>query len=200
MKPFRWNHEKNEALKIERDISFEEMVLAIEVDGLLDELRHPNPEKYPNQSVLVVALEGYVYLVPYVEEPDYYFLKTVIPSRKATEFIYRGTFPMKKLNAFESDILTTYEKGEFKSTLPSRAKLAKFKAAATATFIKDRRINIRLSSPDLMDIQARALEEGIPYQTFIASVLHKYAAGRLFEKQSSLSARSTERASKRRAG
>ena len=84
MKPFRWNHEENEALKIERDISFEIIVLAIEADGLLDELRHPNTDKYPNQSVLVVAFDGYVYLVPYVEEPDYYFLKTVIPSRKAT--------------------------------------------------------------------------------------------------------------------
>jgi uncharacterized DUF497 family protein len=84
MKPFRWNHEKNETLKIERSISFEEIVLAIEADGLLDELRHPNPEKYPNQSVFVVALDEYVYLVSYVEEPDYYFLKTVIPSRKAT--------------------------------------------------------------------------------------------------------------------
>ena len=84
MKPFRWNHDKNESLKAERSISFEEIVLTIEADGLLDELRHPNPEKYPNQSVFVVALEGYVYLVPYIEEPDYYFLKTVIPSRKAT--------------------------------------------------------------------------------------------------------------------
>lgn len=84
MKPFRWNHDKNEALKIERGISFEEIVLAIEADGLLDELRHPNAEKYPNQSVFVIALDGYVYLVPYVEEPGYYFLKTVIPSRKAT--------------------------------------------------------------------------------------------------------------------
>ena len=84
MKPFRWNHNKNESLKIERSISFEEIVLAIEADGLLDELRHPNPDKYPNQSVFVVTLDGYVYLVPYVEESDYYFLKTVIPSRKAT--------------------------------------------------------------------------------------------------------------------
>ena len=84
MKPFRWNHEKNEALKIQRGISFEEIVLAIEADGLLDELRHTNPDKYPNQSILVIALEAYVYLAPYVEEPDHYFLKTVIPSRKAT--------------------------------------------------------------------------------------------------------------------
>lgn len=84
MKPFRWNHDKNEALKIERDISFEVIVLAIEAGGLLDELRHPNSGKYPNQSVLVVAIDAYVYLVPCVEEPDYYFLKTIIPSRKAT--------------------------------------------------------------------------------------------------------------------
>lgn len=84
MKPFRWNHEKNESLKIERSISFEEIVLAIEADGLLDELRHPNPDKYPNQFVFVVVLDDYAYLVPYVEEVDYYFLKTIIPSRKAT--------------------------------------------------------------------------------------------------------------------
>lgn len=84
MKPFRWNHEKNEALKIERSISFEEIVLAIEADGLLDELRHPNADKYPNQSVFVVALDDYVFLVPYVEDEGCYFLKTIIPSRKAT--------------------------------------------------------------------------------------------------------------------
>lgn len=84
MKPFRWSHNKNEALKKDRCISFEEIVLAIEADGLPDQLLHPNSEKYPNQSILVVALDGYAYLVPYVEEPDYLFLKTVIPSRKAT--------------------------------------------------------------------------------------------------------------------
>lgn len=89
---------------------------------------------------------------------------------------------MKKPDTFEEDILLAYDKGRLKSIAPTKGDLAKFKAAATATFIKDRRINIRLSSPDLMDIQARAMEEGIPYQTFIASVLHKYAAGRLVEK------------------
>lgn len=96
MKPFRWNHDKNEALKIERGISFEEMVLAIEADGLLDELRHPNPEEYPNQFIFVIALDGYVYLVPYVEEPGYYFLKTVIPSRKATRDYLRRSNPDEK--------------------------------------------------------------------------------------------------------
>jgi predicted DNA binding CopG/RHH family protein len=107
---------------------------------------------------------------------------------------------MKKLDAFEEDLLVSFEKGEFKSTSPSKTDLGKFKAAATATFIKDRRINIRLSSPDLVDIQARALEEGIPYQTFIASVLHKFASGRLVEKASSLTSRSIGRADKRRSG
>lgn len=84
MKPFRWNHAKNAALKLERRVSFEEIVLAIEAEGLLDNLPHPNPAKYPNQSILVVALDDYVYLVPFVEESGYYFLKTIIPSRKAT--------------------------------------------------------------------------------------------------------------------
>ncbi len=96
MKPFRWNHGKNEALKTGRSISFEEIVLAIEADGLLDELRHPNPEKYPNQSVFVVTLDAYVYLVPYVEEPDYFFLKTAIPSRKATKAYLLRSDPDEK--------------------------------------------------------------------------------------------------------
>ena len=84
MKPFRWSHEKNEILKRERSIPFEEIVLAIESGGLLDELKNPNELKYPNQLIFVIALDGYAYLVPYIEETEYYFLKTVIPSRKAT--------------------------------------------------------------------------------------------------------------------
>jgi hypothetical protein len=92
MKPFRWNHDKNNELKIGRGISFEEIVLAIEADGLLDIVRHPNVGKYPNQLVFTVALDGYVHLVPFVEESDYYFLKTVIPSRKATrDYLLRNS-------------------------------------------------------------------------------------------------------------
>ncbi len=106
---------------------------------------------------------------------------------------------MKELDAFEKDLLAAYERGEFKSTSPSKAKLAKFKAAATATFLKDKRVNIRLSTPDLMDIQARALEEGMPYQTLIASILHKFVSGRLVESPSSLTLRSSGTRQKRRA-
>lgn len=106
---------------------------------------------------------------------------------------------MKKLDALEKDLLTAYEKGELKSTSPSKVKLAKFKAAATATFLKEKRINIRLSTPDLMDIQARALEEGMPYQTLIASVLHKFVSGRLVELSSNPTSRSGGTRQKRRA-
>ena len=84
MKPFRWGSEKNEQLKYDRGISFENMVIAIESGGLVDILPHPNPAKYPNQKVLVIANEGYAYLVPFIEEADHFFLKTVIPSRKST--------------------------------------------------------------------------------------------------------------------
>ena len=84
MKPFRWNHGKNDELKVERGISFEEVVLAIEADGLLDVVRHPNSGKYPSQLVFIVTLDGYVLLVAVIEAPEYYFLKTIIPSRKAT--------------------------------------------------------------------------------------------------------------------
>jgi len=97
---------------------------------------------------------------------------------------------MKNLDKFEKEVLAEYDKGMFKSTAPSKAKLAKFKAAASATFLKEKRVNIRLSTPDLMDIQARALEEGLPYQTLIASVLHKFVSGRLVESSSSLTPRS----------
>ena len=106
---------------------------------------------------------------------------------------------MKKTDAFEKEILEAHEKGELKSTSPSKAKLAKFKATATATFLKEKRGNIRLSSPDLMDIQSRALEEGMPYQTLIASVLHKFVSGRLVESSPTLTSRSSGIRQKRHA-
>lgn len=104
---------------------------------------------------------------------------------------------MSTLDVYEMEVLQGYEKGKLKS-VATKAELARFKAAARATAIKDRRVNIRLSSIDLNDIQAKALEEGIPYQTLIASVLHKYVTGRLAEK-SARASRPKERADKRRA-
>ena len=74
MKPFRWNPEKNETVKAERGISFECVVVSIEAGGLLDIMAHPNQTKYPRQRVLVVVCDNYAYLVPFVEEEDYFFL------------------------------------------------------------------------------------------------------------------------------
>lgn len=91
MKPFRWGAEKNESLRAERGISFESIVVAVEAGGLVDILAHPNQAKYPRQRVLVVACDNYAYLVPFVEEDDCFFLKTVIPSRKATrDYLNQG--------------------------------------------------------------------------------------------------------------
>ncbi len=84
MKYFSWNPEKNTALMRERGISFEEIVFHIENGNVLDLLEHPNTERYPNQRVFVVDVEGYAYLVPFVEDEVEVFLKTIIPSRKAT--------------------------------------------------------------------------------------------------------------------
>ena len=99
---------------------------------------------------------------------------------------------MKKTDKFEKEILKAYENGELVSVKPTKEDLAMFKKAAQATSLKDRRVNIRLSSPDLRDIQSRALEEGVPYQTLIASVLHKYVSGRFVEKKSRLTTRRTD--------
>lgn len=104
---------------------------------------------------------------------------------------------MKKRKTYDEEILSAYESDELKSITPSQSVLKRYQEAARATFIKDRRVNIRLSSPDLMDIQARALEEGMPYQTLIASVLHKFVTGRLVEKPSSLTPRPSRTARKR---
>jgi hypothetical protein len=84
MTPFRWSHEKDEHLRAEWGASFGQMVVAIESGELLDVLAHPNSKRYPRLKLLVVASGQYAYLVPVVEEADHFFLKTIIPSRKAT--------------------------------------------------------------------------------------------------------------------
>ncbi len=106
---------------------------------------------------------------------------------------------MSSVDAYEREVLSAFEKGTLKS-VATKAELEKFRGAARATAVKDRRVNIRLSSIDLSDIQVKALEEGMPYQTLIASVLHKYVSGRLVEKTGPIAGRSTQTARKRVAG
>ena len=87
---FDWSVEKNRQLIEQRGISFESIVSAIEQGDLLDMLEHPNQSRYPGQRIYVVAAEGYVYIVPFVTQPDgSRFLKTIIPSRKATRDYWR---------------------------------------------------------------------------------------------------------------
>tara|TARA_B110000503_G_scaffold129005_1_gene200745 strand:- start:1317 stop:1598 length:282 start_codon:yes stop_codon:yes gene_type:complete len=90
MKTFAWNPEKNELLKKERGVSFEEVVLNIQLGFEVDVFEHPNQDRYPGQRISVVLIEGYAYLIPYVEEDDEIFLKKIIPSRKATKLYIGG--------------------------------------------------------------------------------------------------------------
>jgi len=81
---YKWNYEKNERLKAERGVGFEQVILHIEHGDLIDIIEHPNQSKYPNQQILVVKIRDYAYLVPFVEDEEGKFLKSVIPRRKAT--------------------------------------------------------------------------------------------------------------------
>ncbi len=89
MKAFTWSDDKNKLLQQERGISFEDIVEAIANGYLLDSIDNPNSDKYSHQSVLIVAVKGYVYCVPYVEIESGIFLKTIFPSRKMKK-IYLG--------------------------------------------------------------------------------------------------------------
>jgi len=83
---FNWNEKKNELLKSERGISFERIVIAVEEGHLLDMIDHPNSEKYGNQKIFIVGIDGYAICVPFVEESNGdFFLKTLFPSRKYTK-------------------------------------------------------------------------------------------------------------------
>jgi uncharacterized DUF497 family protein len=84
MKTFVWSEDKNQQLKRERDISFEQVLVHIAAGDLLDVVEHPNPNKYNAQRIFIVKIRDYAWLIPFVESENEIFLKTIIPSRKAT--------------------------------------------------------------------------------------------------------------------
>lgn len=90
MKVFRWDNEKNEWLKKHRDVSFEQVIVLMEREDVLETIEHPNQNKYPCQKIATVRIDDYAYLVPYVQESEDIFLKTIIPSRKATNKFARS--------------------------------------------------------------------------------------------------------------
>lgn len=91
MKKVDWSKEKNRWLKETRGVSFEEMKVAIDSGKLIEEIDHPNQKRYPNQRMYVVNFREYIHLVPFVEDEKKIFLKTIIPSRKATKkYLQKG--------------------------------------------------------------------------------------------------------------
>jgi uncharacterized DUF497 family protein len=90
VKVFRWDNEKNEWLKNNRGVSFEQVVILMEREDVLETIEHPNQKKYPGQKIAILKIEDYAYLVPYVQEGEEIFLKTVIPSRKAASKYVRA--------------------------------------------------------------------------------------------------------------
>lgn len=85
MQQFEWNEEKNQELKNEREVSFEDVVVALQEKRILADIEHPNKKKYPNQRMFIVNINNYAYLIPYVEDEEKVFFKTIIPSRIATK-------------------------------------------------------------------------------------------------------------------
>ena len=90
VKRFAWDHTKSAWLLSERGVSFEQVVAHIQVGHLLDIVEHHRPDRYPGQKIFVIDIDDYAYLVPFVEDEDEVFLKTIIPSRKATRAYLRG--------------------------------------------------------------------------------------------------------------
>ena len=106
---------------------------------------------------------------------------------------------MKSDKEYEADILRSFEKGEWKPIKNLTKEIERYREAAVETLLKNRRVNIRISAMDLEGLQARAAAEGLPYQTLMASVLHKYVSGRLVDGQAGLTMRSGQTARKRAA-
>ena len=180
MKYFDWDNAKNAKLRAERGIGFEDFVFHIERGDVLDILDHPNPSRYAGQRIFVIRREDYVCLVPFVEDEHIVFLKTSsrVARRRSSTW---PRSPTMKLDADQKELLDSVERGEWKSAKGGKRERARYSRYAKATFRKDGRLNIRVSSKDLEAIQKRALAEGLPYQTLISSLLHKYASGRLKE-------------------
>jgi len=181
MKYFDWDIEKNNQLKKQKEISFEEVILSIQKGKLLDVQKHHNPKKYPNQKIFIIEINNYVYLVPFVEDENKYFLKTIIPSRKATKKYLQTKMNYIKLDKKEKKILADYEYGKYKSIPNLEREKKQYQKAARFALNRTKNINIRIAERDLLKIKARAFERGIPYQTLVSSLLHQFSNDQIKE-------------------
>lgn len=130
--------------------------------------------------VMIVRIESYAYLVPYVESNERICLKTITPSRKAAKNYLGRTMSAIGLDDFEQDTLNAYQTGDFVSELTS-ARKQELVDIAHATLKPGRQVSINPSERDWDAIQRQAVEEGIPYQILMTSILHKYLSGRIYE-------------------
>jgi predicted DNA binding CopG/RHH family protein len=184
MRRIPWSIEKNRELNSDasRRICFEDIVAAIESGGLLDDIDHPNQKKYPGRRLLVILAKGYVYAVPYVETAEGMFLKTAFPSRrlKAQYLLAMKKTPGigKYLDADEEAFIESFETSQapLKSGLtPERRR--EIESMARAAMTDERaKISLRVPKGDLERLKSRALQEGIPYQTLINALIHRYVS------------------------
>lgn len=183
MSSFDWNTTKNRQLIDERGISFERVVSAIEQGGLLDVVEHPNRRRYPGQRIYVVEIEGYVHLVPFVAELDGTLSEDDHPEPQGDPRLpWETSIVNEKLSPDEQEILDRFERGELRPAADVERELEAARQAARNTFNKTRRVNLRVTERDFELAHSRAREEGIPYQTLLSSIIHKYLSGRLVEK------------------
>ncbi len=172
MKTFKYNQDKNDKLLSERGVRFEDVIRHLALGNLLDDLEHPNQEKYPNQFVFIIAMNDYVYLVPYVENDEEIFLKTVIPSRKLTKQ-YLGVI-MSELDPEELTLLAGVENGEWVSRPSLQTRKSALQEAATQQCAEKNHIDITLSTLDFERLKALAANRGLNYQALAESILHRY--------------------------
>ena len=173
--------------------------------------------------MFVVRIRGYAQLAPFVESDNRYargaklatqprswrhswkvirksFLRQSFPAETQRDVTLMRTMKMDKESKLEEEILASFERGEWQSVTRLKHEMTRYASIASASLAKDKRVNIRISSRDLDDIQAKAAEEAIPYQTLMASILHKYVTGRLVEPQTNPTRHSTRTPQKRGAG
>ena len=180
---------KNAKLRRERGVDFDTVLSALENNAIYRVTQHPNPEKYPHQFVCEVVIGDYIYIVPFVLQGEHgIFFQNSVREPQSDKKTQKDD-PMKKNDRYafedEADIeaIEAFERGELVPVKNQAAMKAMLKEAAiNYRKKKEARINIRLPETDLEGLKLRAEEEGMPYQTLIASILHKFVTGRLTSK------------------
>ncbi len=184
---YDFSPEKNIILKEHRGVCFDDVIYAIESGNILDITEHHNKHKFTHQKCIIVNISNYVYLVPCVIDQKKNLLKNNLSKQKSYKeiFKYRNQLKVPDMTNYKDGIddkedkatIAAFENGEMQSVPDIQAVKAKMQKAAKNYFKKDSRISIRISSTDLDMLRREAARKGLPYQSFIASVLHQFITG-----------------------